>query len=97
MLEAMDAFLATATASLLVVLGLSALGAASRMIFGPGYADRFVALDMLTGVAVAACALTAVLTGRREFLDVGLGVALIGFLATIGFAAFLEKKEREQK
>lgn len=97
MLESIDGFVATATASLLVVLGIAALGTAARMILGPGYADRFVALDMLTGVAVAACALTAVLTGRREFLDVGLGVALIAFLATIGFAAFLEKKERDQQ
>ena len=47
----------------------------------------------VTGLAVAACALTAVMTGRREFLDVGLGLALIAFLATIAFAAFLEKKE----
>jgi multicomponent Na+:H+ antiporter subunit F len=43
---------------------------------------------------VAACALTAVVTERREFLDVGLGLALIAFVATIAFAAFLEKKER---
>jgi multicomponent Na+:H+ antiporter subunit F len=80
---------------LLVILALAIAGAAYRMITGPGYADRFVALDMLTGVAVAACALTALITARREFLDVGLGIGLIAFLATIAFAGFLEKKQKE--
>lgn len=65
-----------------------------RMIMGPGYADRFVALDMLTGIAVALSALTASATGRREFLDVGFGIALISFVATCAFAAFLERKGR---
>lgn len=95
MIEAIDSALTTVALALTVVLALAIAGAAFRMIVGPGYADRFVALDMLTGIAVAACALTAVVTGRREFLDVGLGLALIAFVATIAFAAFLEKKERE--
>ncbi|MGJ3262774.1 MAG: monovalent cation/H+ antiporter complex subunit F [Salinarimonas sp.] len=95
MIEQIDATLVTVALALTVVLALAIAGAAFRMIVGPGYADRFIALDMLTGIAVAACGLTAVVTGRREFLDVGLGLALIAFVATIAFAAFLEKKERE--
>ncbi len=90
----LDAMVSTLAVVLLAVLTLALVGAAFRMVLGPGYADRFVALDMLTGLAVAACALTAVTTGRREFLDVGLGLALVAFLATIAFAAFLERKER---
>jgi len=93
-IASLDALVSTIAVGLLVVLTLALVGAALRMICGPGYADRFIALDMLTGLAVAACALTAVTSGRREFLDVGLGLALIAFLATIAFAAFLEKKER---
>lgn len=80
---------------LVVILALAIAASAVRMIVGPGYADRFIALDMLTGVAVAACALTSIVTQRREFLDVGVGVALIAFVATTAFAAFLEKKERD--
>jgi multicomponent Na+:H+ antiporter subunit F len=95
MMDVLHAFATNMSFILLIVLTLALVGAAVRMIIGPGYADRFVALDMLTGVAVAACALTTVTTGRREFLDVGLGIALIAFLATIAFAAFLEKKETE--
>ena len=66
--------------------------AAYRMIKGPGYADRFVALDMLTAVVVSVAALTAVATGRGAFVDIGLGVALINFASTCAFATFLERK-----
>ena len=75
-------------AALAVPLALSAY----RMIKGPGYADRLVALDMLTAVVVSLAALTAVATGRRAFLDIGLGVALINFVSTCAFATFLERK-----
>ncbi|RUT28351.1 cation transporter [Arsenicitalea aurantiaca] len=75
-------------AFLMIPLGMTVL----RMIVGPGYADRFVALDMLTGLAVALGALTAVVTGRREFLDVAFGLAVFGFVATCALAAFLERK-----
>ncbi|MCC5977906.1 MAG: cation transporter [Salinarimonas sp.] len=95
MFESIDAFVTGTAVFLLVILVVALIGAAVRMIVGPGYADRFIALDMLTGLAVAACALTAAVTLRREFLDVGLGVSLIAFLATVALASFLEKKERK--
>ena len=79
-------------AALVVVLALSLGLAAWRMLKGPGYADRFVALDMLTAVVVSLAALTALATGRGAFLDVGLGVALINFVSTCAFAAFLERR-----
>lgn len=83
----------TIVASVLVlVLAVSLALAGYRMLRGPGYADRFVALDMLTAVVVALCALTALATGRGAFLDVGLGAALINFASTCAFAAFLERR-----
>ena len=79
-------------AVLIAVLALALALAAYRMIKGPGYADRFVALDMLTAVVVSLGALTAVVTGRGAFLDIGLGVALFNFVSTCAFATFLERK-----
>lgn len=82
-----------AAATILVALLTIPLAlAAYRMIRGPGHADRFVALDMLTAVAVAMAALTALATGRGLFLDIGLGIALINFVSTCAFAALLERK-----
>lgn len=95
MIETISTTALAVSTLLVVILAIAIAASAVRMIIGPGYADRFIALDMLTGVAVAACALTSVVTGRREFLDVGVGVALIAFVATTAFAAFLEKKERD--
>ena len=68
-----------------------------RMIIGPGYASRFIALDMLTGLAVSAAALTASVTGRSEFMDVGFGLAIIGFVATCAISSFLESKKDEEQ
>lgn len=84
--------LSVVAALLAAVLALSLALAAWRMLRGPGYADRFVALDMLTAVVVSVAALTALATGRGAFLDVGLGVALINFASTSAFAAFLERR-----
>jgi multicomponent Na+:H+ antiporter subunit F len=81
---------------LIAVLAVSLALAAYRMIKGPGYADRFVALDMLTAVCVALAALTALATGRGAFLDIGLGIALVNFVSTCAFAAFLERKGEDQ-
>ena len=89
--QSLDWIAAALVLLLMIPLGLTFL----RMIKGPGYADRFIAVDMLTGIAVALCALTASGTGRREFLDVGFGIALISFVATCAFAAFLERKGRK--
>ena len=79
--------------TVLVVMVIGALAlTAYRLVKGPSYPDRFVSIDMLTGLVVAACALTALATGRDEFLDVAFALALIAFVATAAFAAFLERK-----
>src|SRR5690606_13337670 len=82
--------------ALIAVLMLPLALAAYRMIRGPGFADRVVALDMLTGVVVSLAALTAVATGRGAFLDIALGVALINFVATCAFATLVERRGGER-
>lgn len=84
------------TAGLSVVLAIALLLASWRMVRGPSLADRFIALDMLTAIAVGFAAVTAVATGRGAFLDIGLGLALISFVATAAFAVFLERKRRSK-
>ncbi len=77
---------------MMIPLCLALALAGWRMVRGPSFADRFVAFDMLTAVAVAFCALTALSTGRSGFLDIALGLSLINFVATAAFAVFLERK-----
>lgn len=77
-----------------LLLAVALILAGWRMVRGPGFADRIIALDMLTAIAVGLAALTAAATGRGAFLDIALGIALINFVATLAFAAFLERKRR---
>lgn len=92
-----DELSATLSAVILVLLMVPLAMTIWRMIVGPTIVDRIVALDMLTGVAVALAALTAAATGRREFLDVGFGLALISFVGTCAFSAFIERKGRKDR
>ena len=92
MIANLDLLLSQIAAGLLVVLLVPLTMTLLRMLRGPSYADRFVALDMLTGLAVAMGALTMAATGRREFLDVAIGLAIFGFVGTCALAAILEHK-----
>lgn len=62
-----------------------------RIIRGPHAADRVVALDMLSLLGVGVAALAAITNGSMAFIDVVLGIALIGFLATVAFATFITR------
>jgi multicomponent Na+:H+ antiporter subunit F len=87
---------ATLSTILSVVLALALVMAGWRMVRGPSFADRFVALDMLTAIAVGFGAVATLATGRGAFLDVALGISLINFVATAAFAVFLERKRRRK-
>ena len=88
----LESALAIAPTMLSALLAIPFALAAYRLVKGPGYADRFVALDMLTAVAVCFSALTTLSTRRSAFLDIGLGIVLINFVSTCAAAAFLERK-----
>lgn len=70
---------------------LSLIIAFARLAKGPGFADRVVALDMMSVSIVSFCALYAVKTGVGSFLDIASVVALIGFLATVALARSAER------
>lgn len=60
--------------------------AITRVIQGPGALERVVALDLLFAAAIALCLASALLTQRTVFVDVALGLALVGFISTMGWA-----------
>ena len=63
-----------------------------RLIKGPSLPDRVVALDTMTVLVVAFSGLFAIDTGVAAFLDVAVVLALIGFLATVALARFVERR-----
>jgi multisubunit Na+/H+ antiporter MnhF subunit len=86
-----------ATILCMLLLVVAMLLAGVRIVRGPHVADRVVALDMLSLLGVAAAALAAVASGSTAFVDVALGVALVGFLATVAFAGFIERGSIRQE
>ena len=80
-----------ATALLAVAAMLAAAIAGVRLIAGPTHADRVVALDIFLAAAIALAVAASLGTGRTVFLDVAIGLALVGFVATIGWARLVQR------
>jgi multicomponent Na+:H+ antiporter subunit F len=74
-----------------VLAGMAFLLALGRFIKGPSAADRAVAFDVLTIVAITGIVLAALAEGRGIYLDVALVYALLSFLGVIVFARYLER------
>ena len=72
---------------LLVALGLSCI----RLALGPTLPDRVVALDLITVLAMAVCALFAIAGDHPAYVDVAIALALVAFLATVAFARYIER------
>jgi len=82
----------------LVIASLLALALASvRLVRGPTDADRIVALDIFLAAGVALAVAASLLTARTVFLDVAIGLALVGFVGTIGWARLVEQAQLAEK
>ena len=73
----------------LILLGLALLVSVVRIIIGPTLADRVLALDLLTVVAMGFVGAIAIRTDQMLYLDIAIALALLGFLATISLARYL--------
>lgn len=62
-----------------------------RLARGPSRPDRVVALDLISMLAVGYTAVYAVFTEQPVLLDAAIVVTLVNFLATVGFARYVEK------
>jgi multicomponent Na+:H+ antiporter subunit F len=79
----------------LAICGVTVLLAVVRLVRGPSLADRVVALDLLSAVAIGIMATWSVAADDAVYLDVALLVALVAFLSTVAFARYAEQ-ERER-
>lgn len=79
----------------LAVLGLTILLAIARLVKGPHTADRVVAADLVTSVAIAFISIFSIKTGGTWILDVGLILGFAGFLGTTGYAYYLQLRGKK--
>ena len=89
-------FLDWASLIALVLLAAALLVSVVRIVIGPTLADRVLALDLLTVLALGFIGAISVRTGLTLYLDIAIAVALLGFLATIAFARYLLRKAKQR-
>lgn len=76
---------------------LALLLALVRLLRGPTQADRVVALDVVFSASLALTVAAALSTGRVLFLDVGIGLAVVGFVATIVWARLIDTSPEDSE
>ena len=72
--------------------GLAALAGFYRLLAGPTNTDRVIGLDLLFAVAIIFCVIAAWLSERTVYLDVAIGLAASGFVATLSWARLIQVK-----
>jgi len=79
-----------------IFLGISSLAGIYRLIIGPSLTDRVIGLDLLFAIAVIYCLIAAWVSERTVYLDVAIGIALTGFVATLAWSNFIQLQSRQQ-
>lgn len=80
---------ALASTIALVMIGLALFLTVYRIVVGPTLADRVLALDLLTVLAMGFVGAMAIRTGITLYVDIAIGLALLGFLATVALARYI--------
>lgn len=75
----------------LPLLGAALLLALFRILRGPTLPDRIVGLDLLGTLGISVAAVVALAERDAVYLDVAIVLALLSFLGTVAFAAYLER------
>ncbi len=75
----------------LALVAAAVLLAFVRLARGPDLANRVVAIDLLSALAIGIAGVAAVAADDAVYLDVALVLALITFVATVGFARYAEQ------
>lgn len=91
-MSAQDILFVTLVAGALIALFLGL----TRLLKGPDQADRVVALDVVFSANLALIAAAAFNTGRSLYLDVGIGLAVVGFVATIIWSRLIDTSPEER-
>ena len=89
-------FLGSAVTASLAMVILSMFLCFLRLIKGPTFPDRAVALDLIASLAVGVIAAYDIATEQPVLLDAAIVVALVAFLGTVAFALYLQRRGRDE-
>jgi len=74
-----------------VIMSLALILCFVRVVRGPSLPDRVVGLELFASIVVGLVGVYAIKSDVSSFIDAAIVIALMGFLAAIGFARFLER------
>ena len=83
------AYLDAVTYVCLAVLSVALFITFVRLVRGPTLPDRVVALELIATIFVGVVAVYAIASRQTVYLDVGIVLALVGFLGAVAFARFM--------
>lgn len=63
-----------------------------RLYRGPHLLDRVIALDIMIVIGIGIISAHAIATRTTALLDIAMIFALLGFLGTVAFATFVERR-----
>ena len=66
-----------------------------RVVRGPTFPDRVVAVDLIGVSAVGLIVVSSIATRETAFLDAAVVIALLGFLGTVAYARYAERARRD--
>lgn len=75
----------------LVLFGIAILITFLRIILGPTFPDRIIAMDVVGVNLISAIAIVSILFNSIFFYDVILVLGILAFISTISFSKFLER------
>lgn len=80
---------------ILPTLSVSILLVFLRFFKGPTISDRVVAVDLIVTSGIGIIAIYSILTHQPTFLDIALILALIGFLGTVAYSFYIQKRKKK--
>src|SRR5699024_8669966 len=75
----------------LVFFGIAILLTFIRILLGPTFSDRVIAMDVVGVNLISAIAIVSILFETKFFLDVMLVLGILAFISTISYAKFVER------
>lgn len=81
---------------LVLAAGVAMALAGIRLLVGPTHADRIVAMELVFSSSMALVAAAALASNRPLFLDVGIGLALVGFVGTLAWARLVDAAAKDR-
>jgi len=75
----------------LVLFGIAIAITFIRILIGPTFTDRGIAMDVIGVNLISVIAIVSILFSTRAFYDVILVLGILAFISTVSFSKFLER------